>query len=94
MLPYQLSEFVGRTRELGELADLLFATRLLTLTGVGGVGKTRLALELAYRCLERFPDGTNFVSLAVLREVLSRVVERAMIRQPSEPPRWRSRARL
>ncbi|MFN8636911.1 MAG: tetratricopeptide repeat protein [Chloroflexota bacterium] len=68
MLPFQLSGFVGRERELGELADLLHANRLLTLTGPGGVGKTRLALELASRCRERFADGTSFVSLAAIRD--------------------------
>src|SRR5688500_10324443 len=68
MLPFQLSGFVGRERELSELADLLHATRLLTLTGPGGVGKTRLALELSSRCLERFPGGTFFVSLVAIRD--------------------------
>ena len=68
MLPFQLSGFVGRERELAELADLLHATRLLTLTGPGGVGKTRLALELSSCCLERFPGGTSFVSLAAIRD--------------------------
>src|SRR5687768_16558223 len=68
MLPFQISGFVGRERELGELADLLHATRFLTVTGPGGVGKTRLALELASRCLDRFPGGTLFVSLAAIRD--------------------------
>ena len=68
MLPFQLSGFVGRERELDELAGLLHATRLLTLTGTEGVGKTRLAIELASRCLDRFPDGASFVSLAAIRD--------------------------
>src|SRR5262245_54486447 len=68
MLPFQISGFVGRERELGELAGLLRETRLLTLTGPGGVGKTRLALELAARCPDRFPGGASFVSLAAIRD--------------------------
>src|SRR5262249_16912332 len=50
-LPAQVSSFVGRERELGELQGLLAHTRALTLVGAGGVGKTRLALELGGRVL-------------------------------------------
>ena len=52
-LPAQVSSFVGREAELADIARLLGTSRLLTLTGVGGVGKTRLALEAAGRALER-----------------------------------------
>jgi predicted ATPase/class 3 adenylate cyclase/DNA-binding CsgD family transcriptional regulator len=63
-LPSQLTSFVGRQRELGELRDALPSTRLLTLTGAGGTGKTRLALQLAAECVDGFPDGVWWVELA------------------------------
>jgi predicted ATPase len=63
VLPVETSTFVGRGHELGELASLLTHTRLLTLTGAGGVGKTRLALELGRRRQDRYPDGALLVEL-------------------------------
>jgi predicted ATPase/class 3 adenylate cyclase/DNA-binding CsgD family transcriptional regulator len=65
-LPLQLSSFVGRERELAELGRLLADHRLITLTGAGGCGKTRLALQAASETLERFPDGAWWVELAPL----------------------------
>ena len=62
-LPTQLTTFVGREKELDEAASLLGRARLLTLTGPGGTGKTRLSLELAARRAEAFPDGVWFVPL-------------------------------
>ncbi len=67
-LPTQLTSFVGRERELGEAVALLERVRLLTLTGPGGTGKTRLSLELAARASDRFPDGTWFVPLEPISE--------------------------
>jgi len=67
-LPIPLTRFVGREAELAEAATLLAATRLLTLTGPGGAGKTRLALELASGLAGRFPDGVWFVDLAPLTD--------------------------
>lgn len=67
-LPAQLSSFIGRERELAEIDALLGSTRLLTLTGAGGVGKTRLALEAARRALEHFPGGVWLVDLAPLSD--------------------------
>ena len=67
-LPDQLTSFVGRARELSELRDALSETRLLTLTGAGGAGKTRLALQLAADALEHFPDGAWWVELAPLAD--------------------------
>ncbi|HET7029991.1 MAG TPA: adenylate/guanylate cyclase domain-containing protein [Candidatus Limnocylindrales bacterium] len=67
-LPTQLTSFVGRDAELGEAAALLRTTRLLTLTGPGGTGKTRLSLQLAADVSERFPDGVWFVALEPVRE--------------------------
>src|SRR5215204_5468974 len=63
-LPGQLSSFVGRERELEELRPALGATRLLTLTGAGGSGKTRLALVLASESLEKYPGGVWWIDLA------------------------------
>ena len=54
-LPIALTSFVGRERELAELRDELARTRLLTLTGAGGCGKTRLALRLVSELADRFP---------------------------------------
>jgi predicted ATPase len=67
-LPVDASSFVGRSRELGELAALLARTRMLTLTGTGGAGKTRLALELARGCESNYPDGAAIVELAALAD--------------------------
>ena len=67
-LPSQLTSFVGRERELAEAATLLRDARLLTLTGAGGCGKTRLALALAGQRAEGFEDGVWPVELAALGE--------------------------
>jgi non-specific serine/threonine protein kinase len=67
-LPQLLTTFVGREGELTDCGRLLAETRLLTLTGFGGSGKTRLALELATRALEDHPDGVWFVDLAPVRD--------------------------
>ncbi|WP_033331043.1 ATP-binding protein [Actinomadura welshii] len=62
------SAFVGRVRELAKARYLLPGTRLLTLTGVGGVGKTRLALQVASTLRTRFPAGVRIVDLAMVRD--------------------------
>jgi transcriptional regulator with XRE-family HTH domain len=67
-LPVPLSSFVGRTRELAELERCLGSTRLLTLTGPLGVGKTRVALAAIARQRDAFVDGVRFVSLAAIRD--------------------------
>jgi predicted ATPase/class 3 adenylate cyclase len=67
-LPTQLTSFVGRDAELKEAAALLGTTRLLTLTGPGGTGKTRLSLQLAADVSDRFPDGVWFVPLEPVRD--------------------------
>jgi len=67
-LPAGLTRFVGRRHELTEAKRLLSTTRLLTLTGPGGVGKTRLALQLAAEVQRAFPDGVWLVELAELTE--------------------------
>ena len=65
-LPAPLTRFVGREAELAEAAALLAHVRLLTLTGPGGAGKTRLALRLASAVAKDFPDGVWFVDLSAL----------------------------
>jgi predicted ATPase/DNA-binding winged helix-turn-helix (wHTH) protein len=65
-LPQLLTSFIGHADDLDEYAILLGETRLLTLTGIGGCGKTRLAIELAERSLPSFPDGVCYVDLAPL----------------------------
>src|SRR5690349_3203866 len=65
-LPAELSSFIGRHRELGEVKRLMTTARLVTLTGIGGVGKTRLAQRVAIETRRAFPDGTWFVGLGDL----------------------------
>jgi predicted ATPase/class 3 adenylate cyclase len=65
-LPTQLTSFLGRSREIGEILELLRSARLLSLTGPGGTGKTRLSLEVAGQAVDRFPDGVYFVPLAAI----------------------------
>jgi predicted ATPase len=67
-LPADASSFVGRGRELGELRALLGHTRLLTLTGTGGAGKTRLALELARGAEASYAGGAALVELAAVAD--------------------------
>ena len=67
-LPLQLTSFVGREKEIAEVKRLLGAARLLTLTGPGGTGKTRLSLQVAADLLDRFPDGVWLVELAVVSD--------------------------
>jgi len=62
-LPVQLTTFIGRDDQLGEISALIGEHRLLTLTGVGGSGKTRLALQVAGAVIEQFPDGVWFIEL-------------------------------
>ena len=73
----ELTSFVGRRRELGEVKRLLGESRLVTLTGVGGTGKTRLAVRVAAELRRAFPDGVWFVDLTALRapELLSLQVQ-------------------
>jgi len=63
-LPEQRTRFIGREAELRDLEATLEGTRLLTLTGIGGAGKSRLSLELARRTLAKYPDGVRLAELA------------------------------
>ncbi|HUE89282.1 MAG TPA: protein kinase, partial [Vicinamibacterales bacterium] len=67
-LPAQLTSFVGRRQEAAEIRQLFGSTRLLTLTGAGGCGKTRLALHVAGELLDEFRDGVWLVDLSPLSE--------------------------
>ncbi|MEO8740995.1 MAG: tetratricopeptide repeat protein [Casimicrobiaceae bacterium] len=67
-LPQQVTSFIGRQRELGEAKTLLEGTRLLTLLGMGGLGKTRLSLQIAADVLEKHPDGVWFIDLAPIKD--------------------------
>ncbi len=67
-LPVQLTTFVGRERELAHIRDVLDRSRLVTLTGPGGSGKTRLAIQVASQVAEQFPDGVFFVDLSAIRD--------------------------
>ncbi len=67
-LPVEVTSFVGRERELEEVRSLMHATRLLTLTGAGGSGKTRLALRAARQAVGDYRDGVGLVELAPLAD--------------------------
>jgi predicted ATPase/class 3 adenylate cyclase len=90
-LPAPLTAFVGRSRELGEITRLLGRedVRLLTLTGPGGSGKTRLALRVAADLLEEFPDGVALVELASVDDpalVVPRVAQALGVREVMGQP--------
>lgn len=67
-VPAPLTSFVGRERDVDGVLKLLGATRLLTLTGPGGIGKTRLAFEVAHRTAAAYADGVVLVELASLAD--------------------------
>jgi predicted ATPase/DNA-binding CsgD family transcriptional regulator len=88
-LPRQLTSFVGREPELQELKRLLERSRLLTLTGPGGSGKTRLSLQLAAEVTGGFPDGVYFVALAPVGNpdlVLSSIAQGIGLRDVGDRP--------
>ncbi len=67
-LPVQLTSFIGRNREMAGVKKMLTTARLLTLTGAGGSGKTRLALQVAADVFDQYPDGAWLVELATLSD--------------------------
>lgn len=67
-LPQQVTTFIGREREQEEIKDALRKSRLLTLTGIGGMGKTRLSLQVAADVVNDYPDGVWFVELAPITD--------------------------
>jgi transcriptional regulator with XRE-family HTH domain len=86
-LPAQLTTFVGRETELSEIRELVVASRLVTLTGAGGSGKTRLGLQVAGELLEGWGDGVWLVELAAVTD--QHAVPAAIagtLRIPAQPP--------
>lgn len=67
-IPIPLTSFIGREKELKEVAGLFSKSRLITLTGSGGVGKTRLSIQVVADVLDKFPDGIWFLDLAPLSD--------------------------
>jgi predicted ATPase/DNA-binding CsgD family transcriptional regulator len=88
-LPAQTAPFIGRSREIAEVAQLLRTHRLLTLTGTGGTGKTRLALRVVAAVAEAFADGVSFVDLAPLSDpaLVANAIARALrvVENSAEP---------
>ncbi len=89
-LPAQLSSFIGREDELKQLKAHLEQTRLLSLVGVGGCGKTRLSLQLGADAIARFPDGVWFVELASISEMqdVPKAVAKVLNIQPIAGQSW------
>ncbi|MEP6942349.1 MAG: adenylate/guanylate cyclase domain-containing protein [Betaproteobacteria bacterium] len=88
-LPEQLTSFIGREEDLAHVRQLLQSARLITLLGPGGIGKTRLALQLAAEALDRHPDGAWLVALDSITDaaLVPQVVAQAMaVRQDASTP--------
>jgi predicted ATPase/DNA-binding SARP family transcriptional activator len=88
-LPAPLTSFLGRDQDLARLADLLGQARLVTLTGTGGTGKTRLAVEAGVRVAGRFPGGVWLTELAGVADpglVAARVMQALGVRQQRDVP--------
>ena len=88
-LPQQATSFVGRELELDEVTKALARARLLTLVGVGGIGKTRLSLQVAAEILDDYPDGVWFAELAPIGDprVVAHAVAKVMgvAEEPGRP---------
>jgi class 3 adenylate cyclase len=87
-LPAQLTRFVGRELEIARIRELLTANRIVTLTGPGGTGKTRLGLQVAAESLTEFRDGVFFVDLSALtdHELVAQEIA-AVLRVPADAAR-------
>ncbi len=85
-LPQQATSFIGRERELDELKAALGQSRLVTLLGMGGLGKTRLSLQVAAELMAEFPDGAWFLDLSPIRDPALVVGEAAQVLAVREEP--------
>jgi predicted ATPase/class 3 adenylate cyclase len=85
-LPEQTTSFIGRERELRQAEEMLGAHRLVTLLGIGGLGKTRLALRIGSDLLDEYADGVWFVDLAPIRDPALIVAETARVLGVREEP--------
>lgn len=88
-LPQQLNSFIGRKREMREIRALLAANRLVTLQAMGGIGKSRLSVQLAAEVMDEYPDGVWLVELAALsdsREVVQAVASVLGVKEEASLP--------
>ena len=85
-LPFQGTSFIGRERELDEVKALLKKSRLVTLLGMGGLGKTRLSLQVAAQTIQDYTDGAWFLDLSPLRDAALVVAEAAQVLDVREEP--------
>jgi len=85
-LPHQGTSFVGREREIEDLKDMLGQARLVTLLGMGGLGKTRLSLQVAAEQMHLYPDGVWFIDLSPLSDGALVAAEAARVLDVAEEP--------
>ena len=85
-LPQQATSFLGRERELDEVKALLGTVRLITLLGMGGLGKTRLSLQVAVEVMPQYPDGAWFIDLTPIRDPARVVDQAARVLSVAEEP--------
>ncbi len=85
-LPQQLTSFIGRERECAEVAEMLTTARLLTLLGMGGLGKTRLSLQIGADVMDLYPDGVWFIDLQAIRDGSLVASETARVLSVREEP--------
>ena len=88
-LPFQATSFIGRERELTDVSQMLGTARLLTLLGMGGLGKTRLSLQVAAEQTHQFPDGVWFLDLAPISDaglILGETAQTLGVRQEPDRP--------
>lgn len=85
-LPQSGTSFIGREREIDEVKSLLTSARMLTLLGMGGVGKTRLSLQVAAEVIHQYPDGAWFLDLAPISDPVLVISEAAQVLGLREEP--------